>query len=60
EPDAAPDVLLAVVVAVVLLLPGLPVTTSLPSGNTCDLGVAQRWISHLCPPQQGPPVSGRE
>ncbi|MCI74408.1 hypothetical protein A2U01_0095672, partial [Trifolium medium] len=49
--DAAPVVLLAVVVAVVRLLPGLPVTFSLPSENTCDLGVAQNWIYHPCPPQ---------
>ncbi|MCI68632.1 hypothetical protein A2U01_0089893 [Trifolium medium] len=52
EPDAAPVVVLAVVVAVVLLLlPGLPITPSMPSENMCDLGIAQRWISHQCPPQ---------
>ncbi|MCI74860.1 hypothetical protein A2U01_0096124, partial [Trifolium medium] len=49
EPDVAAAVLLAVVMAVVLLL--LPVTLSMPSENTCDLGVAQLWISHQCPPQ---------
>ncbi|MCI96275.1 hypothetical protein A2U01_0117575, partial [Trifolium medium] len=51
EPDAAPAVLLAVVVAVALLLPGLPVSLSPPSGNMCDQKVAQQWISRLCPPQ---------
>ncbi|MCI91628.1 hypothetical protein A2U01_0112922, partial [Trifolium medium] len=50
EPNAAPVVLLAVVVAVVLLLlPGLPVNLSAPSENMCDQGVAQNWISHPCP-----------
>ncbi|MCI66827.1 hypothetical protein A2U01_0088085, partial [Trifolium medium] len=47
EPDAAPAVLLAVV----LLLPRLPVNPSLPSGKMYDLEVVQQWISHLCPPQ---------
>ncbi|MCI98037.1 hypothetical protein A2U01_0119340, partial [Trifolium medium] len=51
EPDAAHVVLLTVVVVVVLLLPGLPVTPSLPSENMYDLEVAQLWISHQCPPQ---------
>ncbi|MCI90385.1 hypothetical protein A2U01_0111677, partial [Trifolium medium] len=51
EPDAAPAVLLAVVVAVVLLLlPGLPVNPSLPFEKMYDLEVAQRWISRQCPP----------
>ncbi|MCI68831.1 hypothetical protein A2U01_0090092, partial [Trifolium medium] len=50
EPDAAHAVMMVVVVVLLLLL-GLPVTPSLPSENTCDLGVAQRWISHKCPPQ---------
>ncbi|MCI96517.1 hypothetical protein A2U01_0117817, partial [Trifolium medium] len=42
EPDAAPAVLSAVVVAVVLLLPVLPVNPSLPTGRKYDLEVAQR------------------
>ncbi|MCI81603.1 hypothetical protein A2U01_0102877, partial [Trifolium medium] len=51
EPDAAPALLLSVVVAVVLLLlPELPVNSSLPSGRMYDLEVAQRWLSHPCPP----------
>ncbi|MCI48111.1 hypothetical protein A2U01_0069354, partial [Trifolium medium] len=50
ESDAALAVLPAVVVVVVLLLPGLPVTPSLPSEKMYDLEVAQRWISHQCPP----------
>ncbi|MCI97120.1 hypothetical protein A2U01_0118420, partial [Trifolium medium] len=49
--DAAPAVLLAVVVAVVLLLPELPVTPSLPSKKMYDLEVAQLWLSHQYPPQ---------
>ncbi|MCI79581.1 hypothetical protein A2U01_0100852, partial [Trifolium medium] len=51
EPDAAPAVLLAVVLAVVLLLPALPVNPSLPSEKIYDQEVAQRWLSHLCPPR---------
>ncbi|MCI25215.1 hypothetical protein A2U01_0046404, partial [Trifolium medium] len=53
EPDAALAVLLAVVVVavVLLLLPGLPLNLSMPSKNRSDQGVAQRWISHRCPPQ---------
>ncbi|MCI82623.1 hypothetical protein A2U01_0103897, partial [Trifolium medium] len=51
EPDVAHAVLLTVVVAVVLLLlPGLPVTPSMPSEKMYDLEVAQRWLSHQCPP----------
>ncbi|MCI51103.1 hypothetical protein A2U01_0072347, partial [Trifolium medium] len=52
EPDAAPAVLPAVVVAVVLLLqPELPVALSLPSERMYDLEVAQCWLSHQCPPR---------
>ncbi|MCI58998.1 hypothetical protein A2U01_0080253, partial [Trifolium medium] len=52
EPDAAPAVLPAVVVDVVLLLlPELSVTLSLPSEKRYEPEVAQRWLSHQCPPQ---------
>ncbi|MCI85916.1 hypothetical protein A2U01_0107195, partial [Trifolium medium] len=37
--------------AVVLLLPGLPVTPALPSERMYDPEVAQLWLSHLCPPR---------
>ncbi|MCI92233.1 hypothetical protein A2U01_0113529, partial [Trifolium medium] len=47
EPDAAPAVLLAVV----LLLPALHVTPSLPSEIMYDPEVALRWLSHPCPPK---------
>ncbi|MCI72868.1 hypothetical protein A2U01_0094132, partial [Trifolium medium] len=51
EPDAAPTVLpVVVVVVVLLLLPELPVTPSPPSEKMYDLEVAQRWLSHQCPP----------
>ncbi|MCI65277.1 hypothetical protein A2U01_0086535, partial [Trifolium medium] len=49
EPNAAPAVLPAVVVVVVLLLPVLHVTPSLPSERMYDQEVAQRWLSHPCP-----------
>ncbi|MCI60980.1 hypothetical protein A2U01_0082236, partial [Trifolium medium] len=46
DPDAAPAVLPAVVVAVVLLLlSGLPLTPSLPFEKMYDLEVTQRWLS---------------
>ncbi|MCI96362.1 hypothetical protein A2U01_0117662 [Trifolium medium] len=52
DPDAAPAVLLTVVVVVVLLqLPVLSVTPSLPSEKMHDQEVAQRWLSHPCPPR---------
>ncbi|MCI94937.1 hypothetical protein A2U01_0116235, partial [Trifolium medium] len=47
DPDAAPDVLPAVVVVVVLLLlPELPVNLSLPAERMYDQEVAQLWLSH--------------
>ncbi|MCI48504.1 hypothetical protein A2U01_0069747, partial [Trifolium medium] len=49
EPDAAPTVLPAVVV-LLLLLPELPVTPSLLSEKMYDLKVAPRGLSHQCPP----------
>ncbi|MCI74657.1 hypothetical protein A2U01_0095921, partial [Trifolium medium] len=61
EPDAAPTVLLAVVVAVVLqLLPELPVVLSPPSERKYDQGVTQLGLSHPCPPRRGHPLDGRE
>ncbi|MCI56175.1 hypothetical protein A2U01_0077426, partial [Trifolium medium] len=60
DPDAAPDVLPAVVVAVVLLLlPGPPVNPALPSERMYDLEVAQRSQSHMCPPRWGHARAGR-
>ncbi|MCI95094.1 hypothetical protein A2U01_0116392, partial [Trifolium medium] len=55
-------VLPAVVVAVVLLLllPALSVTPSLPSEKMYDLEVAKLGLSHQCPPRQGHPRGGRE
>ncbi|MCI57038.1 hypothetical protein A2U01_0078289, partial [Trifolium medium] len=49
DPDAT--VLPTVVVAVALLLPGLPVAPALPSERMYDQEVAQRRLSHQCPPQ---------
>ncbi|MCI64986.1 hypothetical protein A2U01_0086244, partial [Trifolium medium] len=48
DPDAA---VLPAVTVVLLLLSVLPVTPALPSEKMYDQGVAQRWLSHQCPPQ---------
>ncbi|MCI78559.1 hypothetical protein A2U01_0099829, partial [Trifolium medium] len=47
-------------VVVLLLLPVLPVNPSLPAGRKYDLEVAQRWLSHPCPPRWGHARGGRE
>ncbi|MCI93684.1 hypothetical protein A2U01_0114982, partial [Trifolium medium] len=60
DPDAAPAVLPAVVVAeVLLLLPALPVTPSLTFERMYDQEVAQHWQSHQCPPRRGHARGGR-